>query len=282
MRRSRRRPCTSALLAVALVAAPAPVAAGRADAVAAYREAVARGQARFDDGDYAGARAEFQAAFEIHADPVLLFNIASTHRREGDLERAIELYRAFLDRAERDDPRRSLATQTVVDLEAELAARVDAEREVELERDPAPPPAPPPEPEPEPAREPEPVLERDAPPPPAPRPGRALRYAGLGTAGAGVVAAGLALVAVRDVGRAERAVEALAPGDSWSLDAEAAYARGVAAERRAILWTAAGAALVTTGVVLYVVGKRRDDAAEAAVTVTPSGDGAAVTLFGRF
>jgi len=54
-----------------------------------YRVAVAEGTDAFRAGRYQDARAAFQRAYEIHADHVLLFNIASCWRRTGDTDAAI-------------------------------------------------------------------------------------------------------------------------------------------------------------------------------------------------
>jgi tetratricopeptide (TPR) repeat protein len=267
--RSRRLLCTSVAAALAL-AAPRARAGGADERVDTYRAAVARGQAAFDDGRYAIARAEFRAAFDIHAEPVLLFNIASTYRREGELERAIEHYREFLDLAP-SHPRAHLAAQTIRELEEEIAAREAA-------------PAP------------ELVPDAEAPEPPglAPalvdddgddgpgRPGNRYRWISL-TAGAGAaVTAGLAVYAARDAARAERALEALGDGDEWGLEQQALYDEGVASRRKVLLFSAASAALVTTGVVLYVVGERRRAREATTLTVAPTQGGGVVGLAGAF
>jgi hypothetical protein len=266
--RSRLLLCTSAAAAALALGTPA-----RADdRVDTYRAAVARGQAAFDDGRFAIARAEFRAAYEIHAEPVLLFNIASTYRREGELERALELYREFLSRAP-NHARADLARQTLRELEDEIALRESA-------------PAP------------ELVPETEAPEPPglAPaflagdhgdddRPRRAsnpLRWASLALGAGGAIAGGLAVYAARDARRAESALEALGEGDEWGNEQQALYDDGVEARRNVLLFSAASAALVTTGVVLYVVGERRRDRETTTVTVVPEDGGAVVGLSGRF
>lgn len=289
-----------------LALAPARIARADADRVDAYRDAVARGSARFDDGDYAGARAEFQAAFAIHPDPVLIFNIASTYRREGDRPRAIELYRAFLDRADADDPRRDLARHTIAELQEEIEDERRAQREAREAEALAAARAQ--------AEAQEAAKERtrrhgtgggagegggdgdgdgggvasdpgvtDA--PGAVAPDRAvtwLRWGGGGLVVLGVVASGLAVSAAGDVGDAERDLEALGAGASWGVAQQAAYDRGVAAERRAWLLAGAGVAALATGVALYVVGERRAERATPTVAILPGGDGAAVGWSGRW
>src|SRR5688572_13097003 len=115
-----RHPLCISLVALLVLTAPVAQAERKSTKVSAYREAVARAAKLFEAGNYAEARASFVSAYEIHKAPVLLFNIASTYRRDGELERAIELYRAFLDACEAQEPRRVLATETIAELEKEL------------------------------------------------------------------------------------------------------------------------------------------------------------------
>jgi tetratricopeptide (TPR) repeat protein len=273
--RSRRLLCTSLAALVGLGFAP-PAARADHAAVGAYREAVARGSERFDAGDYAGARADFQSAYELHPEPLLLFNIASTFRREGERERAIELYRAFLERAPADDPRRALAATTIAELEQELAAPIEIEAPPEPPRATTTTTMAPPRPAPAETGLPAPPAERPAPPT-----GAVLRGAGLACLGAALVGAGGALLAARDISRSEAALEALGPGSSWGPEEAGWYARGEAAERRLVLWSAAGATLATSGAILYLVGHRRRADAPGLV-VAPGAGGGVVSWSGRW
>ena len=269
MSRSRRLLSTSLAALVLAAAAPAARAEDASDRVATYQAAVTRGQAAFDEQRYAIARAEFRAAYEIHPEPVLLFNIASTYRREGELERALELYREFVAKAPKD-PRAELAGQTIRELEDELAMREAA---------------PPPELVPE-ADAPEPpglapVLIDEEPAAPSP-PANRMRWPSLVAGAGGVIAASLAVKSARDAVRAERALEALGEGDDWGLEQQALYDDGVASRRNVILYSAASAALVTTGVVLSVLGARRREREATTFSVAPSKGGAVVGLSGSF
>lgn len=282
MPRSLHLPCISALVILAALST------AHADDVTAYRDAVERGRALFAEGDYTAARASFRAAYEIHAEPVLLFNIASTYRREGDRTQAIELYRKFVTAAP-DHARRDLALETIRDLEAELAAEADAvareraEAEAEAEADA--------EAEAKararakdsaedtkmtarlalPHRDDPPTATRGS------RNGAVLRGVGVGVAALAIVPTGAALLAFRDARRAEDDVEAGLP---WNTEQDAAYQRGEAANRRVLLWSATAGALVTTGIVLYIVGDRRRDRGATSVVVAPSMGG--VVASGRF
>jgi tetratricopeptide (TPR) repeat protein len=266
--RSRRLLCTSAALAALALAAPA--ARAEDDRVGSYRAAVARGQEAFDQGNFAIARAEFRAAYDIHAEPVLLFNIASTYRREGELTRALELYREFLQQAPKH-ARAELAAQTIRELEDEIAMRESA-------------PAPELVPEaavPEPLPLPPVIVEDDDDAEPAP-PKNRMRWVSVAFGAGGAIAGGLAVYSARDARRAESALEALGDGDEWGVEQQALYDDGVESRRNVLIFSAASAALVTTGVVLYVVGERRRSREAATFTVAPERDGAVVHLSGRF
>jgi TolB-like protein len=50
----------------------------------------------YDVGRWDEAIAEFQIAYSLRADPVLLFNMAQAYRLKGDVKRALDLYRNYL------------------------------------------------------------------------------------------------------------------------------------------------------------------------------------------
>lgn len=275
--RSRRRLSTSLAALLVLGSVQPAHAEDSADPVVAYREAVSRGSAQFDAGDWAEARASFEAAYAIHPEPVLLFNIASCYRREGNLDVAVEKYRAFLTASASDDPRRALAAQTIIDLEETISSRTVVPR-----REPEPEPA-----DPEPAPEETIIAVEDEPeetpasvaaaPARAASDGAALRWSGVACGVASLVTGALALSATREASNAEASLSTLAPGTAWDVDQQATFDRGQGAQRRAIIYSIASAALVATGVVLYVTGERRRDRATT-MTVAPTGDGGMVSF----
>jgi hypothetical protein len=110
------------VLAIALVLAsvPRPASAEPSRSVERYRGIVASGTAAFAAGRFGAARAAFEAAYAIHPDPVLVFNIASCWRRAGDAEQALAEYHRFLTLAPPHDARRPLATVTIASLEQDL------------------------------------------------------------------------------------------------------------------------------------------------------------------
>src|SRR5262245_53535121 len=102
--RAQRRP----LLALAVVAlagrAASPVAAqpsptppaATAAMDARAREHLERGLRLYDAQKYAEAIAEFQAGYEIDAQPEFLYAMGQAERLNGDCRRAIAAFEAFL------------------------------------------------------------------------------------------------------------------------------------------------------------------------------------------
>jgi hypothetical protein len=133
-----------ALTALLLAGCLARIAA--ADPAADYERAFRRGNELFDGGRWGAARAEYEAAYAIDPRPILLFNIASTYRREGDRVNARLHYQRYLDDAGADAPLGAIARKTIADIDAEMLGTAPRQ---------APPPlaAPPP-------RYPRPILER--------------------------------------------------------------------------------------------------------------------------
>lgn len=299
-RSKHRRSSELAFLLVAalalLISAAVGARADDDDDVAAYKQAVSNGTALFAQADYAGARAAFEKAFDIHADPVLVFNIASTYRREGDLEQAVTAYKRYLSLAtDGDKARKQLARETIDSLQDTIdrraaderaererqerrAAQERAERERKIraaraaaaeraareQADEAPTDAPPSL-----------HVDRDPRSPWGPR----LRLTGKIVGAAG----GLALaLAGYDAARARDAQIRLTGVTSWNDREAKLYRDGTDARHRAIVAGAIGLGLVGVGTTLYLVG--RDSPREHRVTVTPtvSDDGAGAQVSGSF
>jgi tetratricopeptide (TPR) repeat protein len=104
----------------------APAAPARADELTpAERGARAKarfeeGQAHFKQGEYEAAALEFEAAYEYHPLPILLWNIGQSYRKAGSLSKAIEFYRAYL-KADPNTKKKAEVAQYIVDMEAQLA-----------------------------------------------------------------------------------------------------------------------------------------------------------------
>jgi tetratricopeptide (TPR) repeat protein len=98
----------SALLAVLLLWGPAPVAAQQAEgekktatqltkeAREKFRELSASAQKKFQDGDYDGAIADFEAAYAIKPSSNILYNIGRIHEQQGNIDEAISYYDRFV------------------------------------------------------------------------------------------------------------------------------------------------------------------------------------------
>jgi tetratricopeptide (TPR) repeat protein len=80
---------------VGLICLPSPARAAD-DATEQARQHYQKGKQHFDLGKWDEAIAEFEEAYRLHNDPTLLFNLAQAHRRKGDLQRALDLYKNYI------------------------------------------------------------------------------------------------------------------------------------------------------------------------------------------
>lgn len=86
------------------------------------------GMAKFDLGEYDKAIDAFHEAYDVFADPKILFNLAQAHRKKKRYEQALELYRSYL-RNLPDAPNRAIVEELMAELEGLLAAqRASVER----------------------------------------------------------------------------------------------------------------------------------------------------------
>jgi len=170
-----------AALAIALLGVAAPRAAQAQDYDAAGRH-FASGQERFSQKKFHTAALEFQAAYEITKDPVLLYNVGEAWQRAGDAKRALVAYRGYLkerpgdaaaDRADVDKriaqldakkPKTPLVDQSIA------GDKDEADQWIAAGGAPAPTPAPPPTPAPMEETPPVAAPPPAAPPPPSPPP----------------------------------------------------------------------------------------------------------------
>lgn len=67
-----------------------------ADDAAEARQHYQKAQGHFAVGEFADAAAEFEAAYKVKNDPALLFNAAQSRRLAGDNEKALILYKNYL------------------------------------------------------------------------------------------------------------------------------------------------------------------------------------------
>jgi tetratricopeptide (TPR) repeat protein len=118
------------LSAAGTARAAQPERGGRAEARADYQ----RGKAAYDRGAYDEAIAAFTQAHDLDPAPILLFNIAQSHWKKGDAERALSFYRQYV----QEDPsgaERGRAETRIRELEAAQArAREESARQDEARR----------------------------------------------------------------------------------------------------------------------------------------------------
>jgi hypothetical protein len=88
-----RRAVTAATIVVVALAA----AAAHADDAALAKEHFNRGVKLYNLGHFQEAIPEFEKAYDLEPAPILLFNIAQSHRQNGSKERALFFYRRYLE-----------------------------------------------------------------------------------------------------------------------------------------------------------------------------------------
>jgi tetratricopeptide (TPR) repeat protein len=83
-----------------------------------FDTAYAAGEKLFGEKKYAEARAEFQKAFDIRQEPILLYNIAQTYRFQSDAKQAIEWFRRYLAASNTAIELREKSEKFIAELEA--------------------------------------------------------------------------------------------------------------------------------------------------------------------
>jgi len=102
---------------------------------------VAAGKRAFADQRYAEAAAEFRAAYDLQADPKLLYSIAQAQRMAGDCTGAIASYEAFI--ATKSDPKLSeFSKENIARCKELLAKEPPPSPPIEKPAEPPPPPPP--------------------------------------------------------------------------------------------------------------------------------------------
>ncbi len=263
--------------AAPLLAQPAGKPAAPIDPKKVAKEYVDAGVAAQTAGDYDTALTFFGKAYELVPHPVLLFNMAQANRLAGRLDVALALYRQYVaaePKGAQVKTAREFITAITVQLEAAAARAAEAAKRAQDEAAAAAAATA--------AREAEAAAAAQVAADAAAaeqarvaaaaaaeaarrrdeeargRRGRGTRIAGLVTAGVGVASLG---VGVFYGLRARTLSDQLStPGTVYDPDDDAA---GKAAETRMIIATAAGGALLIGGVVIHLIGRKQDRAAEA-------------------
>ena len=132
---------SAASIAAAPVGAkPAPRAESTLDPQA--EELYRRGVAQYRAEQYSDAVVSFEAAYRISQAPRLLYNLATTHRKLGHLQDAIDFFDEYLKREPAIEPgRRSAVEGYLSELREQLQAQTAAPR-VTASPQPLPPPPP--------------------------------------------------------------------------------------------------------------------------------------------
>jgi len=257
----------SAVVAAAVVVALSVTGYAQSDSEI-YQATVERGYKYFDSENYAAARAEFEKAYQIQPKPLLLFNIASTYRREGNDKVALAYYTKFLDVAAKDHPQRRQTEEVIDFLKQKIKSETGNPASDGAEGDGSN------------------VVTTSSEGHDPAKPGTTLIWSGIGAGALGVVGIGYAIFEAQRARDRNDQLEALAPGSAWSDENIALFEQGEAAEKRAIVFSILGTAAVATGTALFVIGmqKRKRGSSEREVAVTPyaAGDEAGVALTGSF
>jgi tetratricopeptide (TPR) repeat protein len=257
------------------------------------KKAIARSQA----GDHSAAIEIYLQAYTILPNPLLLSNIGAEYQQSGKPQEALRYFCMYLDK----DPTGTnvpYATSQAKTLQIQLGNKSVDERNVcapkaEPRTEPRKPPrAPDPDPDPDPDPKPPPPKRQ---PPKPEEPGdegassggsSKVMYVGLAAGIAGLGAAGIGVYDGIQAKSLSDQVSNHVAGTPWPNNIQEIQRRGQAYENLQVGFLIAGGVLVTTGAILFVVGRPdsskrpADKADKAMVSVTPTPNGFAV--FGRF
>lgn len=222
--------------------------------------------AHYEARQYAEAAADFRLAYEIRAEPDLMYNIARSYERALMRQEAIAAYDEFVALPGTTSEMRSRALEARNNLRAEVAALRAGEPE------PEPQPEPDPEPEPEPDVEAERVTEPVEPPPTSllRRAGWALLGGGAGVIVAGAIFGGLAIRANNEFGDTTVRSEQEELQDEVQRNALAAD-----------ILVGVGAAAAVAGVLLVWLGKPETDDTHVSVRPVIGPSELGLTIGGR-
>lgn len=125
-------PLAAAALALALALSSAPASAGEAEQKQAL-ELYAKGKEAYKEGRFEDAVKLIDAAYALHPEPVLLYNLARAHEGLGDFPKAIAAYEKYLT-TEKQIADRGAIEQKVTSLKrtVEEQARLARERDEAL------------------------------------------------------------------------------------------------------------------------------------------------------
>jgi tetratricopeptide (TPR) repeat protein len=283
MRAARLAMVAIALGALQSPAAAQPAASTRARAAARFKQ----GQEFFKARDYDHALAEYEAAYQLSREPLLVFNIALCHDRAQRPVEALEAFQRYLelvpsgdvaDEAREDVARLTPVVEAIRSREAAAAAgaaeqarRADAARAADAaaraarDRE---------------RRDTDRVRRaRDA----ERLEGRARIERWVGLAGAGLGAASLAAGAIYGLAARSAAADITDHRGPWTDRDLMRDADGRSAETRMVIFTTAGGAALIAGGALYLLGRHHDtEASQLRLEIQAGPAGSALSITGRF
>ena len=244
----RKATLVAAILAIAPVAATAKTPPQEAKAL------VAKAMKAHEQGDYATALQNLQAAYEKDPQPELLYAIAQVHVKLLQCKEAITYYEQFL----ATNPSEAAAKDT--------REAIDT---CKAQLPPEPPPPPPPEPEPKPL-----------PPPPPPPPPPSLPWyrdaIGAGLIGGGLIAAGAGVFVYVSARKDLDDAEAANDHEAYTDLVDGARSKRVLS----VVLIGGGAALVGYGVTRIVM--KQPTESEPQLSIAPTRGGGIVSWGGAF
>ena len=253
-----RFPLAGVVLSLALAGFAQTARAGDNDkAVArAHYETATR---LYDIREYDKALLEYKSAYLAQPDPAFLFNIGQCYRKLGQTAEALNFFQQYLKKAPPDDPNRRQVEARIRDIEAEARLKAEAAQAAPVQA-PAPAFSPP-----LPATPTIPAAAatvEEA--PPAPRSsGRGLRTAGVVCGAVGLASIGTAIYYyTRAKSFSNKVSNATIPNTS---DEQA----GQNAETMQWVFYGAGAGVLATGTLLYLLGWPTADASRSVAGVAP-------------
>lgn len=266
-----RRSSLAAALAIALLATPVLAqpkpAPGNPTAQAVARDMTNEAIKNDREGNYDEAIALYLKAYTIVPDPVLLSNVASSHRNAGRLKDAWKFFCKYLEKAP-DGENAAYALKNAKEVQIELG-NIDVDDDnVCRTTAPAPPPPPPEVPEP---REPS-----------SGSPGRGFRLTGLGLGAAGVVALGIGGYFGYQAQQKAGELNDHPTNEPWPANLKEIEREGQRAEDRQVLFMIVGGALVVGGGAVYLYGATRSSPERVTITPTATPTSAGIAISGGF
>jgi tetratricopeptide (TPR) repeat protein len=185
----------SCIVAVAALIGFAPFALAQSRSKQSAEGHYKKGMTAYSLGHFPTAIEEFEKAYEIKPEPIFLYNIAQSHRQNGNPQQAVFFYRRYLD-ADPNAKNRPAVEKRIGEMESQLNAgkERDVAKATAIEPARATPVLAPaavitaPEPAPVVAPPPPVVLREPVAPGPETRPGRGLRITGIALASVGAAA----------------------------------------------------------------------------------------------